>query len=102
MSNVTRREIMKRASALAAVGAATPFAMNLLSFNAQAATTGGYRALVCIFLFGGMDCHDTLIPYDQANYNAYSQIRQSLFQQYAGMVGGSSRARDRLLPLAPE
>ena len=101
MSNVTRRELMKRASLLAAAGAASPFAMNLLSLNgAKAAEVGGYRALVCVFLFGGMDCHDVLIPYDQTNYNQHAQARQALFSQYAAAPGGSSRARDRLLPLA--
>lgn len=102
MSAVTRREIMRRAGALAAAGAA-PFAMNLLPFGAaNAASTGGYRALVCVFLFGGMDTHDALIPYDQNEYNAYAAIRQSLFQQYAAQPGGSSRARDRLLALTPD
>ncbi len=28
---------------------------SLASLNAQAADTSGYRALVCVFLFGGMD-----------------------------------------------
>ena len=101
MSNATRREILKRASMLAAAGAA-PFAMNLLPINAFAASGSGYRALVCVFLFGGMDCHDTLLPYDQAEYNAYAAIRQSLMAQYAGLAGGSSRTRDRLLALTPD
>lgn len=102
MSAVTRREIMRRAGMLAAAGAA-PFAMNLLPFGAaNAASTDGYRALVCVFLFGGMDCHDTFLPFDQNEYNAYATIRQSLFQQYAAQAGGSSRARDRLLALSPE
>ncbi len=102
MSAVTRREIMRRAGMLAAAGAA-PFALNLLPFGAaSAASTGGYRALVCVFFFGGLDCHDTLLPYDQNEYNAYGAIRQSLFQQYAAQTGGSSRARDRLLALSPQ
>lgn len=102
MSAVTRREIMRRAGMLAAAGAA-PFAMNLLPFSAaQASSTGGYRALVCVFLFGGMDCHDSFLPYDQAQYDAYAAIRQSLFQQYAAQPGGSARARDRLLALSPD
>lgn len=98
MSNCTRREILKRSSLLAAYGAA-PFAMNLMPFNALAASTTGYRAIVCVFLFGGMDCHDTVLPYDDASYNAYASVRQSLFQQYNGLAGGSSRTKARLLPL---
>lgn len=101
MSAATRREILKRATMLAAVGA-PPFAMNFLPFNAYAASTTGYRALVCVFLFGGMDCHDTVLPYDQAEYDAYARIRQSLFSQYQGLAGGSTRTRDRLLALTPD
>jgi uncharacterized protein (DUF1501 family) len=102
MSAVTRREIMRRAGMLAAAGAA-PFAMNLLPFSAaNAASTSGYRALVCVFLFGGMDGHDTFLPYDQGQYDAHAAIRQALFQQYAAQAGGSSRTRDRLLALSPD
>ncbi|MFK7974734.1 MAG: DUF1501 domain-containing protein [Halioglobus sp.] len=69
--------------------------------NAQAMDTSGYRALVCVFLFGGMDCHDTVLPYDQASYNEYAQIRASLLASYAGLDGGSSRTLGSLLPLDP-
>ncbi|PQA87213.1 hypothetical protein CW354_13275 [Marinicaulis flavus] len=75
------------------------FALDLARFNAFAAQTGGYRALVCVFLFGGMDCHDTVIPYDTTNYNRYADIRSSLFNRYDDLEGGSTRARDRLLPM---
>ena len=71
---------------------------DLQRFNAFAADTGGYRALVCVFLFGGMDCHDTVIPYDTFNYNQYSTIRRSLLNEYVDLMGGSTRTRERLLP----
>jgi uncharacterized protein (DUF1501 family) len=72
---------------------------DLKRFNAFAADTGGYRALVCVFLFGGMDCHDTVIPYDTFNYNQYRDLRRSLFNEYDDLMGGSTRTRERLLPL---
>ena len=75
------------------------FALDLARFNAFAADTGGYRALVCVFLFGGMDCHDTVLPYDTLNYNRYADIRSSLFNRYDNLEGGSTRERDRLLPM---
>ena len=68
---------------------------------ARAAETSGYRALVCVFLFGGMDGHDTLLPVDQASYDSYARIRASLLASYAALPGGSSRARERLLELEP-
>ena len=98
MTELTRRNLLKTAS-LFPLGTAAGFAMNMASLNAYAADTSGYKALVCVFLFGGMDCHDTVLPYDQPSYDSMATIRQSLFSQYAGLPGGSSRARDRLLPL---
>lgn len=70
-------------------------------FHSLAADTSGYRALVCVFLFGGMDCHDTVLPYDPASYARYADIRASLLAAYGAQPGGSSRSRDALLPLAP-
>ncbi len=70
-------------------------------FNAQAADTADYRALVCVFLFGGMDCHDTVLPYDAASYNDYAAVRASLLASYALQPGGSTRTRQSLLPLQP-
>jgi len=37
-----------------------------------------YRALVCIFLFGGNDSNNTIIPMDDTSYPAYTSIRGSL------------------------
>src|SRR4051794_26007326 len=37
-----------------------------------------YRALVCVFLFGGNDSNNTVIPMDDESYKAYQSIRGSL------------------------
>jgi uncharacterized protein (DUF1501 family) len=37
-----------------------------------------YRALVCVFMFGGNDSNNTIIPMDDTNYKAYTSIRGSL------------------------
>jgi uncharacterized protein (DUF1501 family) len=39
------------------------------------ADEGGYKALVCVFLFGGNDNHNTVVPYQTAEYNAYRNLR---------------------------
>lgn len=70
--------------------------------NAFAADVSGYKAIVCLFLFGGQDCHDTVLPYDQASYDRYAQLRTGLMNDYANQQGGSSRERSRLLALAPD
>ena len=37
-----------------------------------------YRALVCLFLFGGNDSFNVLVPRSAAEYNAYAASRQNL------------------------
>ena len=73
---ISRRLMLKRASQLGFMGAAAPLAMNLTS-AAEAASLEGddYRALVCIFLYGGNDHARTLVPYDGPNYSRYARIR---------------------------
>jgi len=80
MSNqASRRAFLKRASALGVAGVAAPWAINLLSIaEAAAATATDYKALVCVFLYGGNDYANTLIPYDTANYTLYQQFRPTL------------------------
>ena len=76
MTNWTRRVVLQRGLQLSALGVATPLAINLAAIGEAAAFDGsGYKALVCIFLYGGNDHANTLIPYDPANYALYHQIR---------------------------
>ncbi len=78
-SRQSRREFLKRASALSFAGTATPFALNLASIgSASAQVAGGYRAVVCLFLFGGNDHTNTIIPYDQTEYNEYFNSRPDI------------------------
>ena len=75
----SRREFVRRASALSFAGAAAPFAMNLATIGAASAqSVGGYRAIVCLFLFGGNDHSNTIIPYDPAEHDAYLNARPSI------------------------
>jgi uncharacterized protein (DUF1501 family) len=63
------------------VGAATVGTLALRPFGllpALAQSGGDYRALVCVFLFGGNDSNNTIIPMDDVNYPAYQSIRGSL------------------------
>lgn len=96
----TRRTFLTGASALSAATLAG-LGSSLSAFQASAAETGGYKAIVCLFFLGGMDGHDTVLPYDQASYDRYATIREPLMNQYANVQGGSTRARDRLLQLNP-
>jgi uncharacterized protein (DUF1501 family) len=48
------------------------------ALNALAQSSGGYKALVCVFLFGGNDANNTLIPFDTTGYGQYSSLRGDL------------------------
>jgi uncharacterized protein (DUF1501 family) len=73
----SRRAFLRRAGQLAFTGAAMPTAINLAAMSEAAAFNAGndYKALVCVFLYGGNDYANTLIPYDPASYAAYQTIR---------------------------
>lgn len=96
IDEITRRAFIRRSGQLAALGGATPFAMSL-STMAEAATGEDYRALVCVFLNGGNDHANTLIPFDSANYDRYSAIRGGGAGQTAG---GIARGRNELAATA--
>ncbi|HEU4654058.1 MAG TPA: hypothetical protein VFS47_08725, partial [Steroidobacteraceae bacterium] len=71
-----RRVFLQRAAQIGAMGIAAPFAINLTSIGEAAAfAADDYKALVCVFLFGGNDYANTVVPYDTANYDLYSAIR---------------------------
>src|SRR4029434_3098954 len=87
--NAARRNLLSWSARMAALGTGAPFALNLAALGAASAQTAtDYKALVCIFLYGGNDNHNTVIPYDVASYTGYQQAR-----------GGIARARNTLLPL---
>ena len=75
----SRRAFLRRSAALGLAGVAAPFATTLGAIGeAAAATAGDYKALVCIFLYGGNDWANTLTPYDQASYDLYRAARSNI------------------------
>ena len=87
-SNASRREFLKRASALSASGVAAPFAINLAALGeAAAANATGYKALVCVFLYGGNDYANTVVPYDGASYALYQAQRAAIAIPQASLAG---------------
>jgi uncharacterized protein (DUF1501 family) len=72
----TRRLVLQRAMHLSGLGVAMPLAINLAAISEAAAfDSSDYKALVCVFLYGGNDYANTVVPYDPANYALYHQIR---------------------------
>jgi uncharacterized protein (DUF1501 family) len=73
---VNRRTFIKYASLAAAGNAAALRPFGALNALAQSATD--YKALVCVFLYGGNDANNTLIQFDTAGYANYAKIRGPL------------------------
>ena len=48
------------------------------SSSSVAGATGDYKALVCLFLAGGNDANNLILPNDTAGYNAYAAARGAL------------------------
>lgn len=95
---ITRRNFLHGAGALG-MTAGSGLASALSAMPALAADTSGYKALVCVFLYGGMDNYDTLLPYDQGSWDEYASFREPLLAQYRS--AGTPRDRDALLALTP-
>jgi len=89
LHNPQRRVFLRRSGQLAFTGTALPFALHLAAMGEAAAFNapgGDYKALVCVFLYGGNDYANTLIPYDDANYDLYNTIRGGGAGQTAGGI----------------
>ncbi len=85
--NASRRAFLSAASglAVAGLGRAAPLAMNLAGLGALAAgqaqaanTSDGYKALVCLYMSGGNDSHNWVVPMDATNYASYASARTDL------------------------
>jgi uncharacterized protein (DUF1501 family) len=68
-----RREFLKGCCGLGAAGFAAHLTrLGLISAHAQSASN--YKALVCVFFFGGNDSNNMIVPID-SRYAAYQQMR---------------------------
>ena len=87
---ISRRQFIGQANC-AAVGTASLLSsllsLRLTAGAASASNFTDYKALVCLFLNGGNDSFNMLVPRQQNAYNEYEQVR--------GGVGGSGLAIPR-------
>jgi uncharacterized protein (DUF1501 family) len=86
-----RRLFLKR-SALATLGSASFLSLNtqFSLANAQVSASDDYKALVCVFLYGGNDAFNMLIPSANDSYATYAATRLAF-----------ARPKEDLLPLTP-
>jgi uncharacterized protein (DUF1501 family) len=98
----SRRAFLRRVGQLAAVGAATPFGLNLAAIGEAAALNAtDYRALVCVFLYGGNDHANTVIDYDMPSWTAYSSIRRAGPGPAGLAIDRNALAATALMPSTP-
>ena len=97
-ATATRRSVLRGASAFAGAGLASAA---LPGFSALAQGAPGYKALVCVFLAGGMDGHDAVIPTDTASYDEWAGVRGQLLTLYE-RAGDTSRQRGQLRALGAQ
>jgi uncharacterized protein (DUF1501 family) len=82
--DLSRRDLIRRAACAGVTAAALASTVrDLRLINAAAADSPGpapYRALVCLFLFGGNDANNLLVPTDDTStgYQAYAAARKQL------------------------
>jgi uncharacterized protein (DUF1501 family) len=67
----SRRRFLQQAGAFSALSLAS--SIDKLGLASAAAQAPGYKALVCVFLFGGNDSNNMVLPF--TNYAAYNAVR---------------------------
>mgnify|MGYP003330172773 FL=1 len=86
MKKISRRKFLKSTGAGAAL--MTLPGSTFSQMIQQPGKFTDFRALVCVFLFGGNDSFNMLVPRSGAEYNVYADSRQNL-----------AIARESLLPI---
>ena len=79
MKALNRRDfLIKSSSAVAAAAIGSTPGISYSQMLGSTAAFTDYRALVCVFLHGGNDSFNMLVPNTTAEYNAYASSRQNL------------------------
>ena len=114
-SNLTRRGLLKKiggtAVAAAGLGLALPRSEEWLGpivtqspIPSRPPTTAAYRAAVVVYLFGGNDSNNLVVPLDRGGYQTYASIRRQLALPERSLHAISTRAGRQygLHPSIPE
>jgi uncharacterized protein (DUF1501 family) len=100
VSVITRRQFIRQAACAAlGTGALTAAIRDLRFMNAAVAQSGvsDYKALVCIFLSGGNDSNNLIVPTIQSEYDDYAAIRTDVLSLPISGVAPNQA----VLPLTP-
>lgn len=96
MMNVSRRSVLAGGAAASAFAFGNP----LIARAAEANAVDGYKALVCIFLHGGMDSYDTVVPLDAGELRDWSRTRSGLAQAHEDE--GNARVQEQLIRIGTD
>ena len=94
LQSQTRRHFLKKlalgvgSASLLATQSKLQLMQSAMAMSTDYSGFTDHKSLVCIFLFGGNDSFNMLVPYEQAAYNQYNTVRSSL-----------AISRNSLLPL---
>ncbi len=83
--HLNRRQWLTRNGA-ALAGAFGVGSLANLTLGTRRAWAGDYHALVCIFLYGGNDGMNMVVPTDLARYNQYAAVRRGLALPRASLL----------------
>ena len=78
----SRREFLRNLACIAGSGGAAALLPQLRMMGTALASTTvstDYRALVCLYLGGGNDAWNLLVPFDNARYNVYATSRSGVY-----------------------
>ncbi|MEP7301923.1 MAG: DUF1501 domain-containing protein [Caldimonas sp.] len=90
--NASRRQFLRTASVVSgSVGAAgAPFALNLASLGtAVGQTLPDYKAIVCLFLYGGNDSSNMVLRTDPTSFGEYTRMRATGVEPIALLAPGT-------------
>jgi uncharacterized protein (DUF1501 family) len=92
LNNAARRQFLRQAGAMSALmGAAAPAALNLAAIGSAAAQSApDYKAIVCLFLFGGNDAFNMVLPTDGGSWSAYNSTRNQAPDPIALLAPGAA------------
>src|SRR5262245_19207064 len=82
----SRRDFLKRSCCAAAAGVAAASFSRFGLMNAYAQSASDYKALVCVFMFGGNDANNLIVPLASADFASYQQARSVLALPQASLL----------------
>src|SRR6267154_316945 len=87
MYSPTRRTFIRQAAcaALTTSGILNTI-FDLRRLSAATTDTSDYKALVCLFLFGGNDANNVIVPHDASGYASYAAARGILAIPQASLL----------------